>query len=222
MKVTIIIPTLNEAGAIGRVLREVPKNIVDEIIVIDGHSKDNTAKEAKSELRLRKDKFILQKKKGFGNALLEALRKASGDVIIIMDGDGSQNPNDIPKFLKKIKEGYTYVMGSRYGRGGRSDDDTTIRYIGNRTLTLLTNLIHNTKVSDCLYLFIAIARRDLKKLHLSSPGIEICVEIPIKAHRAGLKFTEIPVIERARYAGESKVNAFFSGLKILGMILHRY
>lgn len=222
MKVSLIIPTMNEEGAIGRVLAEVPKRIVDEIIVIDGHSKDNTVAEAKEQLRKGKDKFILQKQKGFGNALLEAFKKASGDLIIIMDGDGSQNPKDIPRFLKKIKEGYTYVMGSRYGRGGRSDDDTIIRLIGNRAFTFLTNLIHGTKVSDSLYLFIAINAKDVKRLKLSSPGIEICVEIPIKAHRAGLKFAEIPVVERTRYAGESKVNAFWSGLSILKMILRKY
>lgn len=222
MKVSLIIPTKNEEGAIGRVLKEVPKKLINEIIVIDGHSEDNTAKEAKTQLRPQKDKFILQKKEGFGSALLEAFKIAKGDVVVIMDGDGSQNPKDIPAFLKKIKEGYTYVMGSRYGRGGRSDDDTLIRFIGNRALTFLTNLIHNTKVSDSLYLFVAITSRDLKKLHLSSSGIEICVEIPIKAHKAGLKFTEIPVVERVRFAGESKVNAFFTGLKILGMILHKY
>lgn len=222
MKVSLIIPTLNEQGAIGRVLREVPKDVVNQIIVIDGHSTDNTAAEAKAELGRKNDKFVLQKKAGFGNALLEAFKKASGDVIVIMDGDGSQNPKDIASFLKKIKDGYAYVMGSRYGRGGRSDDDTIIRLIGNRAFTSLTNLVHGTKVSDSLYLFIAIKRKDLKKLQLSSPGIEICVEIPIKAHKAGLKLAEIPVIERARYAGESKVNAFFTGLRILGMIFRKY
>ena len=222
MKVSLVIPTMNEAGAIGKVLAEVPKRITNEIIVIDGHSTDNTAAEAKKHLRKRQDKFILQKRRGFGNALLEAFNRASGDVIVIMDGDGSQNPKDIPAFLKKIKQGYSYVMGTRYGGGGRSDDDTIIRLMGNRMFTLLTNLIHRTKVSDSLYLFIAIKRVELAELKLSSPGIEICVEIPIKAHLAGLKFTEIPVIERARYAGESKVNAFWSGLRILKMILSKY
>lgn len=221
MKVSLIIPTMYEEGAIGRVLAETPKSLIDEIIVIDGHSKDNTASEAKTRLRPKKDRFILQGKKGFGNALLEAFKKTHGDVIIIMDGDGSQNPKDIPRFLKKIKEGYTYVMGSRYGKGGRSDDDTLIRFIGNRGFTFLTNLIHGTKVSDSLYLFIAIKLQDLKKLKLSSPGIEICVEIPIKAHRAGLKFAEIPVTERTRYAGKSKVNALSSGWSILRMILRK-
>lgn len=222
MKVTVVIPTLNEAGAIGRVLKEIPKKIVSEIIIIDGHSTDNTATEARAQLRRGKDKFILQKRKGFGNALKQAFEEASGDVIIIMDGDGSQNPRDIPSFLKKIKEGYTYVMGTRYGRGGRSDDDTLIRLIGNRALTLLTNLIHHTKVSDSLYLFIAVTRKDLKKLHLLSPGIEICVEIPIKAHKAGLRFAEVPIIERRRFAGKSKVNAISTGFSILRMILRKY
>lgn len=222
MKVSLIIPTMNEAGAIGRVIKEVPKKVVNEIIVIDGHSTDNTPREAKEQLRRGKDRFILQKKKGFGRALLEAFKAARGDIIIIMDGDGSQNPRDIPRFLQKIKEGYTYVMGSRYGKGGRSDDDTIIRLIGNRAFTFLTNLIHGTRVSDSLYLSIAIKRDDLKKLKLKSPGIEICVEIPIKAHKAGLNFAEIPVTERARYAGESKVNAFWSGLRILRMILRKY
>ncbi len=222
MKVSLIIPTRSEAGAIGRVLAEIPKNIIYEIIVIDGHSQDNTAKEARAQLRRGKDKFILQKKKGFGAALLEAFKKASGDVIIIMNGDGSHNPKNIPSLIKKIREGNSYVMASRYARGGKSDDDTIVRFIGNRALTFLTNLIHNTGVSDSLYFFTAIIRKDLKKLHLVSPGFELCIELLIKAHKAGLKFAEVPVTERPRFAGKSKVNAFFAGMKILRVILQKY
>lgn len=219
MRVSLIIPTRNEQGAIGRVLKEVPKRLIHEIIIIDGHSWDNTAGEAKAQLRSRKDKFILQKKKGFGNALLQAFKVIHGDVIIIMNGDGSHNPKNIPSLLKKIREGHAYVMASRYLKGGRSDDDTIIRFIGNRTLTFLTNLLHGTNVTDSLYFFTAITRSGLKKLHLTSPGFELCIEILIKAHKAGLKFAEVPVIERPRYAGKSKVNAFLAGLKILGVIL---
>lgn len=220
MKVSLVIPTKNESGAIGRVLKEAPRSIVSEIIVIDGHSTDNTAQEAKVELRKRKDKFVLQKKKGFGSALLQAFKVAKGDVIVIMNGDGSHNPKDIPLLLEKIKEGYEYVMASRYAKGGRSDDDTLIRFIGNRILTWLTNLLHGSNVSDSLHFFTAISSRGLKKLHLTSPGFEFCIEILIRAHRAGLKFAEVPVVERARFAGKSKVNIFWAGLKILGVILH--
>ena len=221
MKVSLIIPTKNESGAIGSVLKEVPKNIIDEIIVIDGHSKDNTASEVKAELRVGKDKFILQKKGGFGNALLEAFKEASGDVFIILNGDGSQNPKDIPRLLERIKQGYDYVIATRYAEGARSDDDTTIRFIGNRVLTFLTNLIHRTNVSDSLYFFTAITHRGLKKIRPKSPGFEFCIEILIRAHKAGLKFAEVPVIERASFS-KSKVNAFWVGLKILEKILQKY
>lgn len=218
MKVSVIIPTKNEGKAIGRVLKEIPKNIVDEIVVIDGYSTDNTEKETKANLRAGKDKFILQSKKGFGNALQEAFKKTSGDVFVILNGDGSQNPKNIPALIKKIEQGHDYVMATRYAKGGRSDDDTTIRFIGNRVFTFLTNLIHRTNVTDSLYFFTAITRNGLKKIHPKSPGFEFCIEMLIRAHKAGLKFAEVPVVERASFS-KSKVNAFLVGLKILGMIL---
>lgn len=221
MTVSLIIPTRNEAGSIGRVLKEIPRSIVNEIIVIDGHSKDSTAQEVKALLR-PKDKFILQAKKGFGNAILQGFKMAKGDVVIVMNGDGSHNPKNIPALIKKVKEGNNYVMASRYIRGGRSDDDTLIRFIGNRALTLITNLIHKTHVTDSLYFFTAITRNKLKKLHLTSPGFELCIETLIKAHNARLSFAEVPVVERPRFAGKSKVNALLHGFKILKMILKRY
>jgi len=221
MKVSVIIPTRNEGKAIARVLKEIPKKFVDEIIVIDGYSKDDTAQEAKANLRVGKDKFILQKKPGFGNALLEAFGKSSGDAIVILNGDGSQDPKDIPLLLEKINQGNDYVMASRYAKGGRSDDDSVIRFIGNRTLTFLTNLVHRTNVSDSLYFFTAISRKGLKKIHPKSPGFEFCIEILIMAHKAGLKFAEVPVVERASLS-KSKVNAFLVGSKILWKILQSY
>ncbi len=221
MKVSVVIPTKNEEGAIGRVLKEIPKNIISEIIVIDGYSTDATAKESKAGLRPGKDKFILQKKKGFGNALIQAFKVASGDVIIIMNADGSHNPKDISRLLGKIKQGYDYVIASRYAKGGRSDDDTIIRFIGNRTLTFLTNLVHRTNASDSLYFFTAIRRSGLNKIHPKSPGFEFCIEILIMAHKEGLKFAEVPVIERASFS-KSKVNAFSVGYKILRKILQKY
>jgi len=221
MKVTVVIPTRNEQGAIGKVLKEIPKNIVSEIIVIDGNSTDNTEKEAKAHIRPNKDKFIFQKKPGFGNALLEAFKKSKGDAIVILNGDGSQDPKDIPLLLSKIKEGYDYVMATRYAKGGRSDDDSIIRFIGNRALTFLTNLVHRTDVSDSLYFFTVITRKGLKKIHPKSPGFEFCIEILIMAHKAGLKFAEVPVVERASFS-KSKVNAFSVGFKILRKILQSY
>lgn len=222
MKVSIIIPTRNEQGAIGRVLKETPKNLIDEIIIIDGHSTDKTASEAKSYLRKGKDKFIVQKGKGYGAGLIEGFKLARGDIIIIMDGDGSHDPKDVPTLIEKIKQGYDYVIASRYAKGGKSLDDTLIRFIGNKTLTGLTNIFHGTKITDSLHFYNAITRNGLKKIHAKSSDFEYCIEFLILAHKAGLKFAEVPVVERKRFAGKSKVNAFWAGLKILGMILRKY
>ncbi len=221
MRVSVILPTRNEEGCIGRVLKEMPREVVDEVVIVDYHSTDKTAEEAKAELRPT-DKFVAQKGKGYGGAFREGFDIASGDVVVMMDADGSHNPADIPALVEKVRRGYEYVMASRYTTGAHSYDDTIIRWIGNRVFTWMTNMVHGTRVSDSLYLFTAITREGLKKLNLKSDGFEFCTEILVKAHRAGLSFAEVPAIERLRFAGRSKVNAFWHGLKILRMILRRY
>ena len=113
-------------------------------------------------------------------------------------------------------------MGSRYMAGARSDDDTFIRWTGNKVFTLLTNLFHGTGVTDSIYTYNAIPRDAFFKINAKSQGFEYCTEILVRAKKAGLRFAEVPVIEHARIAGDSKVNAFWHGLKILRMILRRY
>jgi glycosyltransferase involved in cell wall biosynthesis len=221
MKVSVIIPTLNEQGCIGKVLDEIPRDIVTQVIIVDGHSTDGTMKEAKSHMK-RSDIFFAQKGTGYGNAFLEGIKKVTGDVIVMMDADGSHNPKDIRKIIKKFKEGYEYVMASRYMSGGKSYDDTLIRFTGNMVFTFMTNMIHGTHVSDSLYLYTAISTKAIKKLNLKSPGFEFCTEIIVLAHKAKLRFGEVPAIERARYAGKSKVNALIHGFIILKMILQPY
>jgi glycosyltransferase involved in cell wall biosynthesis len=222
MNTTLIIPTKNEEGAIGKVLKEIPKKLVQQIIVVDGHSKDETIKEIKANLRKGKDLLLTQESKGYGGAFLEGFKHAKGDTIIMMDADGSHNPTDIPFLIKKIEEGYEYVMASRYMPGSKSYDDTFIRWLGNKVFTLLTNIVHGTHVTDSLYLYTAITKKGLKKIDLNSSGFEFCTEILVKAHNSGLRFAEIPAIERKRYHGNSKVSALLDGLKILKMIFKNY
>lgn len=221
MKVSLLIPTRNEEGCIGRVLAEVPRDVVDEIVIVDGHSTDKTLEEVRANTR-EGDKILTQNGRGYGAAFIQAFDVATGDVILFMDADGSHDPKEIPSILKKVSEGYEYVMASRYMSGAHSYDDTIIRWVGNRVFTWMTNVLHGTNVTDSLYLFTAITKEGLNKLKLTSPGFEFCTEIVVKAHRAGLKFGEVPATERARFAGKTKVNAFWHGLKILRMILRRY
>lgn len=221
MKVSLVIPTRNEEGCIGKVLGEIPRKLVDEVIIVDGHSTDKTITEIKKFLK-RSDKLVHQSKLGYGAAFLEGFKKVTGDVVIMMDADGSHNPKGIGEIINKLKLGYEFVMASRYAKGGKSDDDTLIRFLGNKIFTWMTNVVHGTNVTDSLYLFSAISKKQLGKLKLESSGFEFCTEIIVKAHRAGLKFAEIPTTERKRYAGKSKVNSIVHGFKILRMILRAY
>jgi glycosyltransferase involved in cell wall biosynthesis len=216
MKVTVVIPTWNEAGCIESVISEIPRDVVDEIIVVDGHSTDGTAEIVK---RIDGVTLLIQDGKGFGSAIAQGFKAAGGDAIVVLDGDGSHNPADIPKLVDKIDEGYDYVMAARYRPGSRSEDDTFVRYFGNMFFTFLVNVLYKTNISDSLYLFTCIRRTALSGIKLRSRGFEFCVELLVKAHKAGLKIAEVPSNERPRYSGASKVNAFRHGIVILFEIL---
>lgn len=211
MKVSLVIPTLEEAGCIEAVLKEVPKQCVDEILIVDAHSKDGTA----DIVRRLGYKVIMQEGRGFGDAFSLGVSKATGDVVILMDGDGSHNPADIPKLIGKLKEGYDYVLASRYCKGSRSYDDTMVRHIGNKLFTFLICFFHRMKITDSLYLYTAIRKEVFDKVKIDSKGFEYCVEILVKVHKAGFKMAEIPSIERMRYSGYSKVKSMKHGFKIL-------
>lgn len=219
-KVSVIIPTRNEEGSIGKLLKEIPAKFVDEVVIIDGHSTDKTIPEIKRTNN--KAKVFTQKSFGYGEAIIQGARLATGDVLIFMDADGSMNPQVIPQLLEKINQGYEYVMGSRYINNLKSADDTIVRFVGNKFFTWLTNLIHQTGVSDSLYTYNAIPKKSFRKIKAKSKGFEYCIEILIKAKRAGLSFAEVPAPERAREFGKTKVNALWHGLKILHMILKKY
>ena len=217
-KVSVIIPARNEEGCIGAVIRQIPRPLVDEIVVVDGASTDNTKKEA----REAGARIIDQAGRGYGGGVQQGAAAATGDIFILMDSDGSHPPEYVPQLLAKVNEGYEYVMGSRYMAGARRDDDTFIRWTGHKVFTLLTNLLHSTGVTDSIYTYNAIPRDAFFKINAKSQGFEYCTEILVRAKKAGLRFAEVPVIEHARIAGDSKVNAFWHGLKILRMILRRY
>lgn len=217
MKTSLIIPTLNEANCITQVLSEIPKNCVDEILIVDGNSTDGTP-DIVQKLGYR---VIEQDGKGFGDAFASGARHSTGEVLILMDGDGSHNPADIPKLLDKYKEGYDYVMASRYLPDSHSEDDTVVRSFGNWLFTKLVNLLHGLNVSDSLYLFTAIDRKLYEMLHIRSKGFEYCMELIIKAHKMGARFAEVPSIERKRFSDTPKTNALIHGWHILLETLKR-
>lgn len=215
LKVTAIVLTLNEAGSIEEVLSEIPKDHVHEILVVDGNSTDGTPELAR-ELGY---KVITQERHGYGDAITTGVKAASGNVILLVAGDGSYEMDDVPHLLEALEQGSDIAWASRYLPGGGSTDDTLVTYIGNRCLTFLVNLIHGVGLSDALYFYFAARKSVFESLDMQSLGFEYCAEFSVKAHRGGHTFHQIPSKEKSRRAGKKKVRIIADGFRIFWMIL---
>lgn len=217
--VTLVIPAKNEAANIAWVLEQVPA-CVDEIILVDGHSTDATlvtAHSCRPDLRI-----IVQQRTGKGDALRAGFLAASGDMIVVIDADGSMSPKEIPHFLHFLANGYDFVKGSRFVGGGGSLDITRTRWLGNRLLLLLTNTLYGAHLTDLCYGFCAFHRRYLTFLDLTTPGFEIEAQMAICAVRAGLRIAEVPSLEMPRRHGRSNLRTFRDGTRVLRTVLREH
>lgn len=229
-KITVVIPTLNEARNLPHVFSRLPPGL-HEVIVVDGHSVDDTRATAR---RLWPDvRVITQNRRGKGNALACGFAAATGDIIATVDADGSADPSEIPQFVRTLLDGADFAKGTRFIEGGGSSDITRLRRLGNRILGGLVNLLCRTKYSDLCYGFNAFWRCYLPSLGLNaeSPtqvdsstrlwgdGFEVETLINIRAARAGLIVKEVASYEYSRIHGVSNLNAWSDGLRVLFTIL---
>lgn len=212
-KISIIIPTLNEEKNLSWVLEELP-DYVDEIIVVDGYSKDRTVEIANDH-----GAKVIFDKIGKGSALRKGMKKATGDIVIIMDADCSHVPTEIPLLVAGIESGFDVCMGSRFIQGGGSDDITFLRKLGNKFFVFLVNLIWGMNYSDLCYGYRSFRRDCIENLKLESDGFGIETEISIKAAKNKLRVLEVPSYEKARASGEGKLRTFHDGFEILKRIL---
>lgn len=217
--VTLVIPAKNEAGNIGWVLEQVPA-CVDEIIIVDGHSTDATLVTARS---CRPDVCVVaQPGIGKGDALRAGFQEASGDIIVMIDADGSMSPQEIPHFLYFLANGYDFVKGSRFMGGGGSLDITRLRRLGNQGLLLLMNRLYGAHLTDLCYGFCAFHRRYLDFLDLTTPGFEIETQLTISALQAGLRIAEVPSLEMPRRHGRSNLRTLRDGTRVLRTVLRHH
>lgn len=213
-KVSLIIPTLNEEKNLFHLLKEIPKNLIDEIIIVDGYSKDRTIDVAK--------KFgakILYDNIGKGSALRKGMKVAKGDIIITMDADLSHRPVEIGLLIEAIKAGFDVAMGSRFIQGGGTEDMPWYRKLGNKFFVFLVNLIWKMNYSDLCYGYRSFRRSCIRKLNLKSEGFGIETEIAIKAAKRKLRVIEIPSYEKKRKYGEGKLRSIRDGISILRTII---
>jgi hypothetical protein len=215
-RVTLVIPAMNEAANLAWVLKQVPP-AVDEIILVDGGSTDATvltAQVARPDVRI-----IRQEGRGKGDALRAGIAAATGELIVMMDADGSMCPDEIPRFLYFLGDGYDYVKGSRFMGGGGSLDITRLRRSGNLALMRMVNAVYDVGLTDLCYGFCAFRRRYVDYLDLTTPGFEIETQMTISAIRAGLQIAEVPSLELPRRHGRSNLRTFSDGARVLRTIL---
>jgi glycosyltransferase involved in cell wall biosynthesis len=210
--VSVVIPTRNEALNIGWVLGRI-EPIVDEIVIVDGLSDDGTIEAA---TRVRSDVVIVEHPiPGKGEAIRAGFAAATGDLVVMLDADGSMDPAEIPLFVKELADGADLVKGSRFLRNGGTSDITRLRRFGNAALLRLANLLMGTSYSELCYGYMAIRHSRLEELDLRASGFEIETEVVVKARRAGLTVVEIPSFESPRRHGTSHLNTFRDGWRVL-------
>jgi glycosyltransferase involved in cell wall biosynthesis len=227
--VSIVIPALNEERNIPHVFGRIPEG-VHQVILVDGRSIDNTVQVAQS---LRPDVHVIsQTRKGKGNALACGFEAATGDVIAMIDADGSADPAEIPRFLATLVDGADFAKGSRFLRGGGSDDITRLRRLGNSFLTMFFNVAYNRRYSDLCYGYNVFWRKHVPVLGLDSStplredgtplwgdGFEVETLIHIRVAKAGLKVAEVPSHEHSRIHGVSNLNAARDGTRVVRTML---
>lgn len=214
--VSVVIPAMNEARNLSHVFASIPA-WVDEIVLVDGHSTDDTVAEAR---RICPEvKIVSQEGCGKGDALQVGFAACTGEIIVMMDADGSTDGAEIPRFVGALITGADFAKGSRFASGGSSDDITFERQLGNRILSTLVNVLFRTRYTDLCYGYNAFWARHLPKLELDCDGFEVETVMNVRAARAGLQIQEIPSHEHSRLHGMSNLHVARDGWRIIKVII---
>lgn len=215
-KVSVVIPALNEAENLPFVLSQMPAGL-HEVIIVDGHSTDDTVGVAR---RCRPDVVIVaQSGRGKGNALACGFSATTGDIVVMLDADGSTDPTEIPRFVGALLCGADFVKGSRFATGGGTDDMTIIRRIGNWAFCFSVNRMWGVNYTDLCYGYNAFWKRCLPSVGPDCKGFEVETLMGIRAAQAGLKVHEVPSFEHKRRYGVSNLHALRDGMRVLRTII---
>ncbi len=208
MKLSVIIPSYNEAKTlptiIGRILR-VKLGFKKEIVIVDDGSNDNTQIVLNKFKDKREIKVLVNKKNlGKGTSIIKALKVVSGDLILIQDADLEYNPTDIPRLLEPFKNKSTQVV---YGSRVLSKNPIShwTYNLGGRFVTMVTNFLYNTHITDEPTGYKVFRSKLLKKIKLNSHRFEFCPEITAKVSKLKIKIVEVPISYKPRSVKEKKI-----------------
>ena len=217
-RISVVIPALNEAANLRHVLARIPYEY--EVVVVDGHSTDGTIDVARAH---RTDvRIVHQSRKGKGNALACGFAAATGDILVMLDADGSARPEEIPAFVEALQGGADFAKGSRFLPGGGSADITALRRAGNAVLSGIVNRLFDTTYTDLCYGYNAFWRHCLSPIAVDCDGFEVETLINIRIAKAGLRVAEVPSFEDPRLHGQSNLRTFRDGWRVLRTIAREH
>jgi glycosyltransferase involved in cell wall biosynthesis len=207
---------MNEAENLPYTFSRLPAGL-HEVILVDGHSVDDTVAVAQT---LRPDvRIVTQSGKGKGNAMADGFAACTGDIIVMLDADGSTDPAEIPRFVGALRNGADFVKGSRFAQGGSSADITRARDLGNHVLRTIVNTLYGTSYTDLCYGYNAFWARCLPYMRVDCDGFEVETLINIRIAKAGLIVHEVHSYENVRLHGTSNLRALPDGSRVLRTIM---
>ncbi|MGH8906047.1 MAG: glycosyltransferase family 2 protein [Egibacteraceae bacterium] len=213
---SVVIPALNEARNLPHVFARLPQDL-HEVVLVDGHSIDDTVAVARGLCSTVK--VVAQNGQGKGNALMCGFQACTGDIIVMLDADGSTDPAEIPRFIAALLTGADFAKGTRFVTGGGSTDISRLRRVGNRLLSGAVNRFFGTGYSDLCYGYNAFWRTHLSALQIDCDGFEVETLMSIRAAKAGLHVIEVPSREALRLYGQSNLRVIRDGWRVLCTIL---
>jgi len=215
-RVSVLICTLNEEESLPHMLPKIPA-WVDEVLLVDGHSADNTVEVAKG---LRPNiRILYQPGRGKGDALRYGFKQASGDIIITLDADGSTDPEEMQKFIEPLLKGYDFVKGSRFALG-LPRKKSWHRILGNWIIVMTFNILFFKRYTDLCSGYNAFWKKAIERLDLYSPnGFENEPLINSRVRKSGLKVLEVGHLDRGRIRGYSKAPSWRDGFMDIKTII---
>ncbi|WTL50969.1 glycosyltransferase family 2 protein [Streptomyces sp. NBC_01497] len=213
--VSVVIPAMNEAENLPYVFKTLP-DWIHEVVLVDGNSTDDTV--AVAERLWPGVKVVGQQGRGKGDALISGFAACTGDIIVMVDADGSADGQEIVSYVSALVSGADFAKGSRFANGGGTDDMTFVRKLGNRVLCATVNAKFGARYTDLCYGYNAFWRHCLDAITLDCTGFEVETLMNIRVVKAGLKVQEIPSHEYDRIHGVSNLRAVRDGLRVLKVI----
>ena len=214
-KVSIILPALNEAETIGKVIDEIPKQALEqegysvEVLVVDNGSTDQTAQIA----REKGARVITESRRGKGRAVRTGLEQVRADFVFMLDADYTYPATYIPDMLKLLNQGYSVVIGSRLKGTREKGAISSLNIIGNHLLTLMANILYQARISDVCTGYWGFKGEVIPKLNLSATGFNLEAELLSQVAKNGYHIGEVPIHYRRR-PSPSKLHSIKAGLSI--------